>query len=68
MTNTQREAMIRAAFLEVAEELIALGPTRSGSVTVHFQNGGASLKSEWRFLARIIVPTGAAILTDEDDR
>lgn len=38
----------------VGDELLALPPDKSGSVTVHFQNG-VPMKVEWRLLARPVL-------------
>lgn len=54
--NPQREAYIRKVFAQAAEELIRVDPSRSGSLTLHFQNGGTTIKDEWKFGGRIIVP------------
>ena len=53
VSEDARETFVRAAFDGVADELIALGSTKSGAVTVHFQNG-VPLKIEWRTLAEPI--------------
>jgi hypothetical protein len=62
--NGQRERVIRAAFEGVGDELLDLDTTKSGSVTVHFQNG-IPMKVEWRMLAR---PVKHAGLASEYDR
>lgn len=63
VSDTARAQRIREAMAGVAEEMIALGPLRSGHVLVHFQNG-VPQKVEWRLVARPIQQPG---LTGTDD-
>lgn len=49
--DDQRAQAIRIALEGVADELLALPPDRSGSVTLHFQNA-VPMRVEWRILAR----------------
>ena len=53
--DNRREELIRSAFEGVGDEMLAVGPSKSGSVTVHFQHG-VPLKVEWRMLARALDP------------
>lgn len=53
MTPSDREALIRAAFLGVAAEMAELGTGKSGRVIVHFQNG-FPMKVEWQTIAEPI--------------
>lgn len=62
MTPSDREALIRAAFLGVAAEMAELDSSKSGRVTVHFQNG-MPMKVEWNLSAR---PLTHAILSESD--
>lgn len=64
MTPSQREKMVRVALEGVGDELLALDASKSGSVTLHFQNG-IPMKVEWRMLAR---PLNLRDLTSTDER
>lgn len=68
VSPSDREALIRAAFLGVAAELAEMGTSKSGSVTIHFQNG-LPTKNEWRLLARSITFSRTeGVLHSEDER
>jgi hypothetical protein len=54
----RRAEMIRDALEIVGDELIELGPNKSGSVTIHFQNG-LPRKAEWKTNAELIARSAA---------
>lgn len=47
VSEDRRAEYVRAAFAAVAEELIEFGPTKSGHVEIHFQNG-VPRATDWR--------------------
>lgn len=49
VSEDQRKAYIRAAFAAVAEEMIEVGPTKSGHVEIHYKNG-VPMVVDWRIL------------------
>lgn len=53
VSPSDREALIRSAFLGVADDMAALGTAKSGKVIVHFQNG-LPMKVEWQTVAEAI--------------
>lgn len=67
MSPADRESLIRAALLGVAAEMAELDSSKSGSVTIHFQNG-LPMKVDWRLLARPITYArmGASDSRDEE--
>lgn len=38
-TDERRARLVRDSFAAIAEEMIRRGPTKSGAVSVHYQNG-----------------------------
>lgn len=52
--SDRREEVIRSAMKGVGDEMLDLPQDKSGSVTVHFQNG-VPMKVEWRILARPVL-------------
>ena len=53
--RSPRDTVVHEAFLAVADEFLDIvGPDKSGSVTVHFQNG-VPLTHSWEIKGRTIV-------------
>ena len=66
MSPSDRESLIRAALLGVAAEMAELDTSKSGAVTVHFQNG-LPMKVKWEFSARPLTYAPAGARDSRDD-